>query len=137
MNFGADILVINGEIMWSGDTLATVSELENVNQQSYFRCITDLGESEFFNYYGGRLQSEISKPYTSANKKSAEAEARDILLRVGDENGPGWIEEVIDCQLKLETVDGQQVKVLYAKYRARDVEGIVDSTFVLGGGSNV
>ncbi|UED70701.1 DUF2634 domain-containing protein [Brevibacillus sp. HD3.3A] len=134
MNYGTDLLVINGEIMWSGDTLATVSGLENVKQQAYLRLLTSLGESEFYPEYGCTLSEILAKPFTPENKKTAESIARDTLLQVGTENGPGWIEEVIDCHLKLETFDGQQVKVLYAKYRVRDVADIAEAAFSLGGG---
>lgn len=136
MNFGADLLIVNGEIMWSGDTLATVSGLENVKQQAYLRLLTTLGESEFFPGYGTTFSEVLAKPFTPENKKLAESIAREALLQVGTDSGPGWIEEVESCQLKLETVNGQHVKVLYSKFRVRDGAGIVEAGFPLGGGFN-
>ncbi|MGF9909493.1 DUF2634 domain-containing protein [Brevibacillus porteri] len=136
MTYGADLLVVNGEIMWTGDTLAVVREVENVKQQAYLRLLTSLGESEFYPTYGATLSEVLAKPYTPENKKIAESIAREVLLLVGTENGPGWIEEVTNCQLKLETINEKQVKVLYAKFKVRDVEDVVETLFNLGGGPN-
>lgn len=136
MTYGADILVINGEIMWTGDTLAVVSRVENVKQQAYLRLLTSLGESEFYPAYGSTLSEVLAKPYTPENKKIAESIAREVLLLVGTENGVGWIEEVTDCQLRIETVNEKQVKVLYAKFKVRDIEDVVETSFNLRGDPN-
>ncbi|WP_340701675.1 DUF2634 domain-containing protein [Brevibacillus borstelensis] len=133
MSFGADMLIIDGEIMWSGDTLATVTGIENVKQQAYLRLLTTLGESEFYPQYGTTLSEVLAKPYTPDNKKLAESIAREALLLVGTENGPGWIEEVLDCRLLVQVIQGHQVKVLYAKFRARDISTPIETTFELGG----
>ncbi|MDO3680643.1 DUF2634 domain-containing protein [Paenibacillus ehimensis] len=110
MNFGSDFLILNGEFVWEGDNLATVSGEDNVKQQAYLRLITDLGESVFFADYGSRLQMYLSKPFNEENKKKAEAEAKATLLRVGD----GWIEQVLECRIELEDTSGK--KILFAKY---------------------
>ncbi|WP_019123646.1 DUF2634 domain-containing protein [Brevibacillus massiliensis] len=136
MSYGTDLLIIDGEIMWTGDTLATVSGLENVKQQAYLRLLTALGESEFFSNYGTTLSEVLAKPYTPDNKKTAESITREALLLVGTENGPGWIEEVIDCQLLLTTVGGKQAKTLYAKFKVREFDESIEATFPLGGGAS-
>lgn len=133
MNFGTDILVVDGEVMWNGDDIATVSGTENVLQQSYLRCTTDLGESVFFSDYGTLINSWAAKPYTPETKQQVETEARVTLLRVGDASGIGWIEEILDCQYLLLTVDGQQVKTLYAKLKIRDESEPRDISINLGG----
>lgn len=119
MNFGTDLLIVDEEIVWEGDALATVSGEDNVRQQAYLRFLTDLGESVFFKDYGSRFFSYLSKPFNDENKKNAESEARALLLRVGDSNGQGWIEKVISSQIDLVTVDGKQVKRLIVKYVLR------------------
>ncbi|KKX52559.1 MULTISPECIES: hypothetical protein [Brevibacillus] len=134
MSFGTDILIIDGEIMWSGDTLATVTGIENVKQQAYLRLLTTLGESEFYPQYGTTLSEVLAKPYTPENKKLAESIARDVLLQVGTENGTGWIKDVIDCQLLIQKIDEQQVKVLFAKFLAQDLSDPIEAAFDLGGG---
>ncbi|MCP1306479.1 DUF2634 domain-containing protein [Paenibacillus tyrfis] len=110
MNFGADFLILNGEFVWEGDNLATVSGEDNVDQQAYLQLITDSGESVFFTDYGGRLQMYLSRPFNDENKKKAEAEAKATLSRVGDR----WIEQVLECRIELEETSGK--KVLFAKY---------------------
>jgi hypothetical protein len=120
MNFGADLLLMNGDLVWQGDNLATVSDVDNVHQQAYLRSITDKGESVFFKNYGSLLQQYKNLPFTEENKRKIEAEAKATLLQVGNANGRGgWIEQVIDCRAELVTVDGKQAKTIFAKYIIR------------------
>jgi len=120
MNPGTDILVLNGDIIFDGDTLAIVSGDDNVQQQAYLCLLADKGESIFFPDYGTFLHGILAKPCTDENAAKAEAEARTGLLRVGDASGgQGWIEEVLDCRLLLTEVDGKAAKMLFARYRIR------------------
>jgi phage baseplate assembly protein W len=133
MNFGTDLLIVDGEIIWDGDELATVSGEDNVNQQAYLRLMTDLGENPFFPDYGSQLQTYMSKTYTLENKQKAEEIAKAALLRVGDENGLSWIEQVLDCQLLLTQVEGKTTKVLFAKYKIRGLDQPQELNYVFKG----
>lgn len=135
MNAGTDFLILNGEIVFAGDNLATVSGEENVRQQAYLRLLADLGESVFFPEYGTLLHTFLAKPYSDENARKAEAEARAALLRVGTQaGGLGWIEQVLECRLYLSKADGKKVKMLYARYLLRgDSEGR-ELRLALGGG---
>lgn len=121
INTGRDLLLLNGDIVFAGDNLTTVSDEDNVKQQAYLRILTDLGESVFFPGYGTKLHTFLSKPYSDENARQAESEARAALLLVGTQGGgPGWIEQVIECRLYLTEVSGKKAKMLYAKYLIRD-----------------
>lgn len=120
MNFGTDLLIVDGEIMWNGDDLATVSGVDNVNQQAYLATLTDLGENVFFSLYGGRLYEYAAKPFTMDNKQKMESEAREILMKVGTSGGgQSWIETILVCDVSLVQVDGKSAKMLYVKYLPR------------------
>jgi hypothetical protein len=119
-DFGSDILIIDGEVIWNGDDIATVSGVDNVKQQAYLQFLCDRGESEFFPWYGELVAFTAGKPYTAALKAEVEGMARDGLLRVGDaDGGVPWIQEVLECRYYLTTVDERSVRMLYAKFIPR------------------
>jgi hypothetical protein len=133
INVGTDLLLVDGDIVFDGDNLATVTGEDNVRQQANLRMITDKGESIFFPDFGDLLSSFVAKPYTAENAAQAESEARATLLRVGDTNGQGWIEQVIECTFYLATVDNKSVKMLYAKFLIRGDTEPRELSLVLGG----
>ena len=136
INTGTDILILNGDIVFDGDNLATVSGEDNVSQQSYLRELADKGESVFFPDFGTLLFTYVAKPYTEENARMAEGEARAGLLRVGDaNNSQGWIEQVLECRFYLDTVDGKTMKKLYAKYLVRGGIETRELNLTLGGGT--
>ena len=135
INVGTDLLLLDGDIVFSGDNLATVSGEDNVKQQAYLRELTDKGESVFFPDFGTLLFTYANKPYTEENARKAEAEARAGLLRVGDVNSPGWIEQVLECRFYTTEVGGKQVRMLYAKYLIRDDKEPRELNLTLGGGT--
>lgn len=121
INTGADILLLNGEIVFEGDTLSTVSDEDNVKQQAYLRLLTDLGESEFFNDYGTLIHTNLAKPYTTEQAQKVESQARASLLRVGDAGGgKGWINNILECKLLQTEVEGKSAKMIYVKYVLQD-----------------
>jgi hypothetical protein len=131
MNVGTDLLLFNGEFVWEGDNLATVSGADNIQQQAYLRLLTDQGESIFFRDYGCKLQTLLSKPFTPENKQRAEADAKAALMQVGNANGTAWIEQVLECKIELVTIDGKQAKRLFAKYLIRGEKAPRQTSFKL------
>ncbi|MDR6883016.1 DUF2634 domain-containing protein [Bacillus sp. 3255] len=121
MNFGADLLLVAGEIVWEGDNLALASGEDNAKQQTELQVLTDLGEMVFYKDYGGRISSFLTgKTFTLENKVKAEAEVRSTLLKVGTvAGGEGWIENVKECSISLTEVDGKQAFTIFAKYLLR------------------
>lgn len=120
MNFGADLLIVDGDVVWEGDNLSTVSGIDNVQQQAYLRAMTTIGESIFYKDYGAKLLQYSTLPFTDENKSKIEAEAKEMLLQVGNAQGQGgWIERVLECRLELVILDGKQGKRLFAKYVIR------------------
>ncbi|PPB10917.1 hypothetical protein [Brevibacillus laterosporus] len=117
-DFGNDIMIANGEIVWNGDEIVMVDRERNVIQQAYLRCQADLGESLIFPEYGSTLRGYQGKSFTSESKIAAESEATQRLLMVGD----GWIEEVLRCDVSLIEVDGKKKMVVQAKVKIRGVE---------------
>ncbi|OXM84612.1 hypothetical protein [Paenibacillus rigui] len=117
MNYGSDFLIIDGDIVWEGDNLATISGEDNVKQQAELRMLADLGESIFFKEYGGKLFTHLGKTYSIEQKQAAESEARSVLLKVGNANGQGWIEKVLECSIT--PVKGQKAFRLFARYVLR------------------
>lgn len=131
MNFGSDLLVLDGAIVYNGYDLTTVSGIDNVNQQAYLRSVTDLGESIFYSNYGSKLYEYLAKPYTPENIEKVENEVRSLLLSIGSEYGTPWISEILECQYTLKEVEGRTVKYIYTKYI---VDGQVQETsFNIGG----
>ncbi|MCR8979469.1 DUF2634 domain-containing protein [Brevibacillus laterosporus] len=117
-DFGNDIMIANGEIVWNGDEIVMVEGERNVIQQAYLRCQADLGESLTFPEYGSTLRGYQGKSFTSESKIAAESEATQRLLMVGD----GWIEEVLRCDVSLIEVDGKKKMLVQAKVKIRGVE---------------
>lgn len=130
--FGTDILIINGEVIWNGDDIATVSGVENVKQQAYLQFLCDRGESEFFPFYGELISFLRGKPFTASQKSQAEEQAREGLMLVGTADGEGWIQEVIDCQVYLSNVEERQVIRLYAKFLPRGVTDVQEFDLEVG-----
>jgi hypothetical protein len=120
MSFGTDILILDGEVIWNGDDIATVSGVDNVKQQAYLQFLCDRGESVYFPEYGELVAYTAGKPYTAALKAEVEGMARDSLLRLGEtESAAAWIQEVLECRFYLAEVDGRSVRMLYAKFIPR------------------
>jgi len=117
MNYGTDFLIINGDIVWEGDNISTISGEDNVTQQSELRMLSDLGENIFYRDYGAKLFSYLGRSFSTEVRKSAEAEARAALLRVGSANGQGWIEQILECSIT--RIEGEKAFKLYAKYKLR------------------
>ncbi|QDX91064.1 DUF2634 domain-containing protein (plasmid) [Brevibacillus laterosporus] len=121
-DFGNDVMIANGEIVWNGDEIVMVEGERNVLQQAYLRCMADLGESSFFPEYGSTLRGYLGKPFTKENKLAAkiaaESEVTQRLLMVGD----GWIEEVLRCDVSLVKVAEQDMIFVQATVRIRGEE---------------
>ncbi|MGG0752961.1 DUF2634 domain-containing protein [Brevibacillus laterosporus] len=117
-DFGNDIMIANGEIVWNGDEIVTVDGERNVIQQAYLRCQADLGESLTFPEYGSTLRGYQGKSFTNESKIAAESEATQRLLMVGD----GWIEEVLRCDVSLIEVNEKKKMLVQAKVKIRGVE---------------
>jgi hypothetical protein len=133
INVGTDLLLVDGDIVFDGDNLATVSSDTNVKQQAYLRMLADKGESVFFPDFGTKVYQYANKPYNEENARKVESEARAELLQVGAINGIGWIEKVLECRYHLTKVDGKAVKTLYIKYLIRDETLSRELSLVLGG----
>ncbi|TPG88422.1 DUF2634 domain-containing protein (plasmid) [Brevibacillus laterosporus] len=119
MDFGNDIMIANGEIVWNSDEIVLVEGERNVIQQAYLRCQADLGERLTFPEYGSTLRGYQGKSFTNESKIAAESEATQRLLMVGD----GWIEEVLRCDVSLIRVNEQQSTILVqATVKIRGVE---------------
>ncbi|WP_027416202.1 hypothetical protein [Aneurinibacillus terranovensis] len=132
MNFGSDVLVVNGAIRWNGDDIVTVSDTDNVVQQAYLRFLADLGESVDFPDYGETVGFTAGKPFTAQMKAEIEAAAREGLMKIGTDNGgPPWIDTVEDVEFYLQEVDGVQTKMLYAKFV---VQGEIKEINIQAGG---
>ncbi|MED1663468.1 DUF2634 domain-containing protein [Brevibacillus laterosporus] len=117
-DFGTDVMIVNGEIVWNGDEIVMVDGERNVIQQAYLRCQADLGESLTFPEYGSTLRGYQGKTFTNEIKIAAESEATQRLLMVGD----GWIEEVLRCNVSLIEVDGKKKMLVQVKVKIRGVE---------------
>ncbi|MGG3873142.1 DUF2634 domain-containing protein [Brevibacillus laterosporus] len=117
-DFGNDIMIANGEIVWNGDEIVMVEGERNVIQQAYLRCQADLGESLTFPEYGSTLRGYQGKSFTNESKIAAESEATQRLLMVGD----GWIEEVLRCDVSLIEVNEKKKMLVQAKVKIRGVE---------------
>lgn len=116
--FGNDVMISNGEIVWNGDEIVMIDGERNVIQQAYLRCMADLGESSFFPEYGSTLRGYQGKSFTKENKIAAESEVTQRLLMVGD----GWIEEVLRCDVSWGKVAEQDVILVQATVRIRGEE---------------
>lgn len=117
-DFGNDVMISNGEIVWNGDEIVMVDGERNVIQQAYLRCQADLGESLTFPEYGSTLRGYQGKSFTSESKIAAESEATQRLLMVGD----GWIEEVLRCDVSLIEVNEKKKMLVQAKVKIRGLE---------------
>ena len=50
-----DILIVNGEVIWTGDDIFVTEGEDAIDQQAYLRATCDLGESIFYDGYGSKL----------------------------------------------------------------------------------
>jgi len=76
-----DILVVNGEVIWTGDDIAIAEGEDAIDQQAYLRATCDLGESIFYEEYGSKLFEYLGKPDTQTNKALIEAECMEMLRK--------------------------------------------------------
>ncbi len=87
----ADVLVLNGEIIWDNENILIVKDEDDIKQQAYLASTCDLGESIFYNKYGSTIFKYIGKPYNDSIKSLVEAATREVLLGV---NGISEILEI-------------------------------------------
>lgn len=118
-----DILVVNGEIVWTGDDIAMVEGEDCIDQQSYLQATCDLGESIFYDGYGSRLFEYLGKPDNETNKAFVEAECMEVLRKT---EGISNVESVV---LEWVEIDGQKKPSLRAKYTYQNTNKTVEATF--------
>lgn len=119
----ADILVINGNIIWQGDNLCIVNGTDAIDQEAYLQATCDLGESIFYDNYGSLLFTYIGKPDNASNKAMIETEAKNVLLKTEG------IEEVMEIKYQRVMIEDKLYPSIYAKYRYSGQEGISEKTF--------
>ncbi len=105
-----DILVVNGEVIWTGDDIGMVEGEDCIDQQAYFRAICDIGESIFYDEYGSKLFEYLGKPYSETNKALIEAECMEVLRKTEG------IADVENVAFEWVDVDGEKKPSLRAKY---------------------
>lgn len=106
----ADILVVEGDIIWDGIDIAIIDSDENLKQQCYLRSITDEGENPFFKNYGGKVFDYVSKPFSYENKSKLESEIRKLLLNVEG------IEMVSEVTVYLKEYEEKMCKMVNAQF---------------------
>lgn len=121
----ADILVLNGDVMWEGHEIYVIKDTDSINQQAYLRAICDLRESIFYNDYGSKLFTYVGKPDTQSNKSLIETEAKEVLLKVKG------ISEVLETSIKKVSIDNTVFPCIYAKYKYEGSNSVVENTFKL------
>lgn len=119
----SDLLIVNGEVIWSGEDLYIVKGNHAVDQEAYLRTICDLGESAFYGDYGSKLFSYLGKPDTSANRAFIEAEAKEALLKTKG------IKKVLQVSFRQILIDQTWYPFIYAKYQYEGSEETVENTF--------
>lgn len=119
----ADILVVNGEIVWTGDELYIAEGYEAIDQEAYLRASCDIGEDVFYSDYGSRIFEYLGKPYSESNKSLIEAEAKEALLKTQG------IKEVLNADLKYIKIDDSVLPCIYAKFKYTDSDEIMESKF--------
>lgn len=119
----ADVLLVNGEVIWEGDELFVAYADEAVRQQAYLRAVCDQGESMFYDEYGSLLFTYLGKPFTPSNKALVEASAKESLLQTEG------IAEVVSADYRFEEVDGVKRPVIFAQYRLEGEEKAREAMF--------
>ena len=118
-----DILVVNGEIVWTGDDIAMAEGEDCIDQQAYLQATCDLGESIFYDGYGSRLFEYLGKPDNETNKAFVEAECMEVLKKT---EGISNVESVV---LEWVEIDGEKKPSLRAKYTYQNTNKTVEATF--------
>ena len=118
-----DILVVNGEIVWTGDDIAMGEGEDCIDQQAYLQATCDLGESIFYDGYGSRLFEYLGKPDNETNKAFVEAECMEVLRKT---EGISNVESVV---LEWVEIDGQKKPSLRAKYTYQNTNKTVEAIF--------
>lgn len=118
-----DILVINGEVIWTGDDIFIAEGEDAVDQQAYLRATCDLGESIFYDGYGSRLFEYLGKPDTQTNKALIEAECREVLRKTEG------ISNVESVDFEWVEIEGEKKPSLRAKYCYENTDKKVETVF--------
>ena len=118
-----DILVVNGEVIWTGDDVAMVEGEDCIDQQAYFRATCDLGESIFYDDYGSKFFEYLGKPDSQTNKALIEAECMEILRKTEG------IENVESVAFEWVEIEGEKKPSLRAKYYYTGSSTKVETTF--------
>lgn len=118
-----DILVINGEVIWTGDDIFIAEGEDAIDQQAYLRATCDLGESIFYDGYGSRLFEYLGKPDTQTNKALIEAECREVLRKTEG------ISNVESVDFEWVEIEGEKKPSLRAKYCYENTDKKVETVF--------
>ena len=118
-----DILVVNGEVIWTGDDIGMVEGEDCIDQQAYFRAICDIGESIFYDEYGSKLFEYLGKPDTQTNKALIEAECMEVLKKTEG------ISNVESVAFEWVEIDGGKKPSLKAKYCYENTNKKVETVF--------
>lgn len=121
----ADILVVDGDVIWQSDEMAVIDGPDAVSQQAYLRAVCDLGESIFYDGYGSRLFQYLGKPFSESSQSMIEAEAKEVLLQTEG------ITEVLEVSLQTSLAEGKRYPSIFARYRLSGSEKVQENTFKL------
>ena len=118
-----DILIVNGEVIWTGDDIFIAEGEDAIAQQAYLRATCDLGESIFYDGYGSRLFEYLGKPDTQTNKALIEAECREVLRKTEG------ISNVESVAFEWVEIEGEKKPSLRAKYCYENTNKKVETVF--------
>ncbi len=111
----ADILVVNGDVIWDNGDIAFVTGEEDIKQQAYLRSIADEGESVFYPSYGSKIFMYLGRSESKAVKSYIESAAREALLKVVG------ISEVLNVELREICKDGEPINYyVLAKFKTEN-----------------
>ena len=118
-----DILIVNGEVIWTGDDIFIAEGEDAIDQQAYLRATCDLGESIFYDGYGSRLFEYLGKPDTQTNKALIEAECMEVLRKTER------ISNVESVAFEWVEIEGEKKPSLRAKYCYENTDKKVETVF--------